>query len=175
MIGLIVILSLAAILVVVFLVRSIVIKNRRSEWLDLRLTDDQRKLLAKDFVIFSKLPESLRDELEGLIHVFIHEKSFEACGGVEEVTDHMKRVIAAQACLLLLNRKHDHYRKLKSILVYPSAYKVRDEHGEESVRLGESWTSGSVILAWKSVISGGRNDQDGHCLLYTSPSPRDRG
>ena len=162
MIGLIVILSLAAILVVVFLVRSIVIKNRRSEWLDLRLTDDQRKLLAKDFVIFSKLPESLRDELEGLIHVFIHEKSFEACGGVEEVTDHMKRVIAAQACLLLLNRKHDHYRKLKSILVYPSAYRVRDEHGEESVRLGESWTSGSVILAWKSVISGGRNDQDGH-------------
>ncbi|MBT8045179.1 MAG: zinc-dependent peptidase, partial [Verrucomicrobiae bacterium] len=104
----------------------------------------------------------LRDELEGLMHVFIHEKSFEACGGLETVTGHMQRVIAAQACLLLVNRKHDYYRKLRSILLYPTAYKAKDEHGEESVRLGESWHSGSVILAWESVIAGGRNEEDGH-------------
>lgn len=155
-------LSVVVLLIIGFLVKAGMTRSRRAAMMEKRLTDAERAALGKDFVIFLKLPEPLRDELEGLIHIFIHEKSFEACGGVEEVTDHMQRVIAAQACLLLLNRKHDFYRKLKSILVYPSAYRVRDEHGEESVRLGESWTSGSVILAWKSVISGGRNDQDGH-------------
>ncbi len=154
--------SLVAIGVIGFGFFGGVKRRRRAEWLGMRLTEDERSELARDFVIFAKLPEPLRDELEGLIHVFINEKSFEPCGGIEAVTEHMKRVIAAQACLLLLNRKHDFYRKLRSILLYPSAYKAKDEHGKESVRLGESWGSGSVILAWKSVVSGGRNDEDGH-------------
>ena len=157
-----ILISAVVLLLLGFTVKAALKRSRRKSLAQRRLTSEQRDQLGKDFVIFSKLPETLRNELEGLMHVFIDEKSFEACGGVEEVTDHMQRVIAAQACLLLLNRKHDYYRKLRSILVYPSAYKVRDEHGEESVRLGESWNSGSVILAWKSVISGGRNDEDGH-------------
>ena len=33
--------------------------------------------------------------------------------------------------------------------------------GVESIRLGESWTSGSVILSWESVRQGTRNDEDG--------------
>lgn len=157
-----IVLVVLAILLVVLVVKSFVRRLSRASLMKRRFTEDERAELARDFIIYAKLPEPLRDELDGLVHVFIHEKSFEACGGVEEVTDHMKRVMAAQACLLLLNRKHDFYRKLRSILVYPSAYKVRDEHGDESVRLGESWGSGSVILAWKSVVSGGRNDEDGH-------------
>ena len=96
------------------------------------------------------------------MHVFLSEKSFEACGGLERVTGHMQRVIAAQACLLLVNRKHDYYRSLRSILLYPSAYKARGEHGDHDVRLGESWSSGSVVLAWDSVVAGGRNEEDGH-------------
>ena len=79
---------------------------------------------------------------------FLYEKSFEACGGLEAVTRHMQHVIAAQACLLLVNRNHDFYRKLRSVLLYPSAYKAKNEHGHDDVRLGESWQSGSVVLAW---------------------------
>ncbi len=142
--------------------RALVIQFRRRQWLAMRLTEEQRKAVAADFRMFSRLPDSVREELEGLMHVFIHEKSFEACGGLEAVTGHMKRVIAAQACLLLVNRKHNHYRKLRSILLYPTAYRARDEYGEESVRLGESWQSGSVVLAWDSVIAGGHNGGDGH-------------
>ncbi len=136
-------------------------KSRRSHLLSLRLTEGERSELGKDFPTFLKLPESLRDELEGLIHVFLNEKSFEACGGIEEVTGHMRRVVAAEACLLLLNRKHDYYRKLRSILIYPTAYKASSGDGSDSVRLGESWGSGSVVLAWDSVVTGGRNDEDG--------------
>ena len=148
--------------VAVVSVRAITRRRRRKQWMQMRLHEDDRALLVKDFPLFDRLPDILRNELEGLMHVFMAEKSFEACGGLDEVAGHMRRVIAAQACLLLLNRKHDFYRNLRSILLYPSAYKAKNEHGGDDVRLGESWTSGSLILAWDSVVSGGRDEKDGH-------------
>lgn len=145
-----------------FSLRGAIRRSNRKRLQQLRLSQEARDLLCRDFPLFAKLPDSIREELEGLMHVFIDEKSFEACGGMEEVSDHMRYVIAAQACLLLVNRKHDYYRKLRSVLLYPSAYKAKNEHGGEDVRLGESWNSGSVILAWDSVVAGGRDDGDGH-------------
>ncbi len=135
---------------------------RRRELAKLRLTEKQREELATDFPLYLSLPQELQQELEGLIHVFISEKAFEPCGGLEEVTPHMQNVVAAQACFLLLRRPHDLYSKLRTIRLYPEAYIATDEFGAESVRLGESWTTGSVVLSWASVISGGRNSDDGH-------------
>jgi len=159
--GLTILLLAVAAIFLLFLIISRRKKARRTHLMSLRLTDAQRAALIEDFPIFARLPDKLRNELEGLMHVFMEEKSFEACGGVKEVTEHMRCVIAAEACLLLVNRKHDHYRKLRSILIYPSAYKVSNEQGGEDVRLGESWDSGSVVLAWDSVVAGGRNAEDG--------------
>ncbi|MBK1853929.1 zinc-dependent peptidase [Verrucomicrobiaceae bacterium 5K15] len=144
-----------------FFVVGVVRKSRRAKLMSQRLSEADRRELIQDFPTFARLPNDLRDELEGLIHVFLDEKSFEACGGMEQVSDHMRRVIAAEACLLLVNRKHDFYRKLRSILLYPSAYKARNEHGDHDVRLGESWNSGSIVLAWDSVVAGGKNEEDG--------------
>jgi len=127
-----------------------------------RLTDEQRAELGEDFPLFLTLPHHLQQELEGLIHVFISEKAFEACGGLDEISPHMQRVISAQACILLLRKPHDLYAKLRTIRLYPEAYVATGEFGEESVRLGESWTTGSVVLSWASVVSGGRNTEDGH-------------
>ncbi|MFK7911841.1 MAG: zinc-dependent peptidase [Akkermansiaceae bacterium] len=145
-----------------FAARATLTHKRRKELLKLRLAEPQRIALTKDFPLFERLPDDVRDELEGIMHVFIDEKSFEPCGDFESVSEHMQLVIAAQACLLLVNRKHDYYRALRSILLYPTAYKARNEHGEHDVRLGESWGSGSVVLAWDSVVAGGVNEEDGH-------------
>jgi len=132
-----------------------------------RLTESQRTGLISDFPTFARLPDDLRNELEGLVHIFLAEKSFEACGELTEVTEHMQIVIAAEACLLLMNRKHNYYRKLRSILVYPSAYTAKNSEGGTDVRLGESWDSGSVVLAWDSVVSGGKNEEDGsHVAIH---------
>lgn len=160
--GILVLVVVVALIGLGFAAQAAIIRSRRRHWMTLRLDEDQRRAIAEDFRLFARLPIPIRDELEGLMHVFMAEKSFEACGGLESVTGHMQRVISAQACLLLVRRKHDFYRNLRSILLYPSAYKAKNEHGGEDVRLGESWHSGSVILAWESVISNGRNDEDGH-------------
>ena len=133
-------------------------KKRQQELLNQRLNDEERKELSADFKIFAKLPIEIRDRLEGQIHLFIDSKSFEPCGGIEEVTLHMQRVIAAQACLLVVNRSLSAYKSLRNILIYPNAF--GDDSG--TVRLGESWNSGTVILSWESVLSGGRNTKDGH-------------
>jgi len=50
--------------------------------------------------------------------VLIKEKNFVGCKGMI-ITDDIKITMAAQACLLLLNRKTDYYPKLQTILVYP--------------------------------------------------------
>ncbi|MGB1937258.1 MAG: zinc-dependent peptidase [Akkermansiaceae bacterium] len=167
MTGVYIILTVVTLVALGFLLQSVIVHSRRRRWLQLRLSDEERQSIGRDFTIFSKLPDALRDDLEGLMHVFIREKSFEACGGLKQVSIHMQHVIAAQACLLIVNRKHDYYRKLRSILIYPSAYKAGGKDGGHDVRLGESWESGSVVLSWDSVIAGGRNHQDGqHVSLH---------
>jgi len=156
---------LSLLFIIPFLIIGMLNKKRsarRNELAKQRLNDIQRKELAKDFPLYNRLPTDLQHELEGLIHVFNAEKAYAPCGGLEEVTPHMQRVIAAQACILLLRIRHDLYAKLRTISVYPDAYIAIGEHGEESVRLGESWSTGSIVLSWASVVSGGRNQEDGH-------------
>ena len=103
------------------------------------------------------------------MQVFLAEKSFEACGDLDEVSEEMRLVIAAQACLLVVDRPSEHYDRLRTILVYPTAFSVplRESVGDdmevidEEERIGESWDQGSVILAWDSVLKGSANHEDG--------------
>ena len=118
------------------------------------------------------LSEEDRRELQGHIQVFLAEKSFEGCGGLQ-VTDEIRVTIAAQACLLLLHRETDYYPALRTVLVYPGAYvaPVTESVGHGvisegvSVRLGESWQHGSVILSWDDVLHGATDIHDGHNVV----------
>ena len=107
-------------------------------------------------------------ELRKLIRVFLSEKRFEGCGGLE-ITDEIRVTIAAQACILLLNREHDYYGGLHSILVYPSSYLAPSQfvdpagvvHEGEQGRLGEAWLRGAIILSWDDVLWDSGDFQDG--------------
>ena len=124
-------------------------------------------ILKDNLPPYQKISPQLQQQLHDYIRIFISEKSFEGCGGLS-LTDEIKVTIAAQACMLLLNRKCDCYPKLYSVLVYPSTYVAGirnslDVHPtDSSVRLGESWNHGAVVLAWDSVKKGAVNFRDGH-------------
>ena len=75
-----------------------------------------RGIVCGKFPYVAALPEALREELFRLMREFLGEKHFEGCGGFE-VTDEVRITIAAQACVLLLNRQTDQYPKLKTVLV----------------------------------------------------------
>lgn len=125
--------------------------------------------LRRDFGLYEQLSPPLRESLHEHVLVFLDEKRFEPCGGLDEVDESLRVLIAAQACLLLLGLKnHGNYPKLRSVLVYPGAYhdarrrtfELADSDDRET-RLGESWTSGSVVLSAESVVAGARNEDDG--------------
>ena len=132
-----------------------------------------RQTLVNRFPLFNRLPEADQRELEGHIQVLLAEKNFEGCGGFQ-VTDSVRVLIAAQACVLLLHRETDYYPRLRTILVYADTYVARtrwNERDEDTgrdarARLGESWDRGVVILAWSSTLTGAANINDGHNLVF---------
>lgn len=117
---------------------------------------------------YSLLSRNEQAELRKLIRVFLAEKRFEGCGGLE-ITDEIRVTIAAQACLLLLNREHDYYAGLHSVLVYPSSYRAPSKFVDEAGvvheghegRLGEAWLRGAIILSWDEVRRDSGDFQDG--------------
>jgi len=115
-------------------------------------------IISTNCAIYRKLPAYDKEELHRHILIFLDEKRFVGCGGLE-VNDEIKLTIAACACILLLHRKTDYFPGLNSILVYPAAYVAKQtrhlpggvvEEGYD-VRLGESWPNGSVVLSWDDV------------------------
>lgn len=127
-----------------------------------------RRILQQNLPVYRRMPTDLQMQLKRRIQQFMHEKHFTGCAGLE-VTDEMRVTIAASACLLLLNRNTGVYPGLKYILVYPNAFLVSRDiqdgtglvtHNKRGL-LGESWSSGKVILSWEDVLNGSRNFGDG--------------
>lgn len=146
--------------------KSFLRKRKRRRLLSIPFPSDWDSILKENLPPYAKLAPGLRQQLQDTIRIFIAEKSFVGCGGLT-LTDEIKVTIAAQACMLLLNRQVECYPRLDSVLVYPSTYLAasRPSLGQQeasSIRLGESWTTGAVVLAWDSVKGGAANFHDGH-------------
>ena len=114
-----------------------------------------------------------RDKLRRDVQVFVAEKHWEGCNGLE-LTDEIKVTIAAHACLLVLGFENEYFNHLQSVLVYPDAYLVEvtshkphglEIHGTEA-RVGEAWYSGPVILAWDSVLHDTQTPEDGRNVVF---------
>jgi len=128
-----------------------------------------RAIISRNLPFFDRLPKADQKELLGHVQVFLAEKRFEGCGGLD-ITDEMRLTIATQACLLLLHRKANYFPQLLTILVYPSGFFVNQPRpvdgpiwadGEEG-RLGETGrTMGSLVLAWDAAKSGANDPSDG--------------
>ena len=134
-------------------------KERRRERLrETLFPETWEQLLRTTVPLYDQLPTEDREELHGHIHVLLSEKHFEGAGGFE-VTEKVKLIICAHAALLLLHRETDYFPKLITILIYPEPYEVKTQiqatRGILSevveTRAGESWTSGTLILAWEDV------------------------
>jgi Mlc titration factor MtfA (ptsG expression regulator) len=118
-------------------------------------------ILENNIGVYRNLPMTLRHQLRLMIKQFLHQKHFSGAGGLD-ITDEIRITIAAQACMLQLNRNSGIYPGLKYIIVYPSAFVVsRQESNESGVvsearkgLLGESWQNGKVILQRRAGAGG---------------------
>ena len=131
-----------------------------------------REIVRRRVPYCRRLPPDLRAQLEKHIQVFVAEKAFIGCGGLE-ISDEVRVTIAAQACLLILNRKTDCFPNLRQVLVYPGAFIVERLRPEPSGVLqeerqalsGESWTQGQVVISWEDALEGAAVVDDGRNVV----------
>ena len=148
-------------------------RRRRRKIRGQAFPEDWLGIIERNVAVFGRLTREDQRELLGHVLVFLEEKVFEGCGGLE-ITDEVRVTIAAQACLLLLHRETDYYPTLKTILVYPHHYvATHREQGPggfvveaDQARLGESWLRGPVVLSWDNVRRGATDLNDGHNVTF---------
>jgi len=130
------------------------------------LSNTQLAIVERNVVQYRGMAVPLREQLQGLVKRFLHEKTFVGCAGLD-VTEEMRVTIAAQACLLLLNRATEVYPGLHAVLVYPGAFLVPRKQVDpggvvtetRQDLLGESWGDGRVILSWDHVRRAGHDPE----------------
>ncbi|MET0518571.1 MAG: M90 family metallopeptidase [Burkholderiaceae bacterium] len=131
-----------------------------------------RAILRRRMPWLRRLPADLRLRLQRRIQVFLAEKPIIGCAGLV-VSDEMRVLIAAQACLPLLGAARGYYPELKQILLYPGAFVVdRPYTAAAGVQMeqrrtlaGESWSQGQVLLSWQDVQDGATDPDDGHNVV----------
>jgi len=130
------------------------------------------EILQTRWPLFHKLPPPLRDRLKRRIQILLAEVQFEGVRGFR-ITDEVRVLIAAQACLLLLGNDRADFHELKSVLIHPDNYDFESteilEGGvvHESLEAvdGESWDFGTVTLSWPAVDRGTRNRDYGQNVV----------
>ena len=128
-------------------------------------------ILTNNVPVYRRVPEELRAQLHAHMHVFLAEKHFEGCDGLE-MTEEIRVTIACQACLLLLNRETRYYPGLVTVLVYPSVFYADVEEPDGGIvseykedRSGESWEWGVVILSWEDVVEYASTGRAGYNVV----------
>lgn len=127
-----------------------------------------RHIIKRRFPYFHSMPADLQLQLKKKIQIFVAEKEFIGCNGIV-IDDDIRITVAAQACLLLLNRRTDFYPKLKQILIYPDIFWVENQRtdpagvvsAQRNVLSGESWEYGKVVLSWRTTVSDAAAPHDG--------------
>jgi Mlc titration factor MtfA (ptsG expression regulator) len=131
-----------------------------------------RSVLMRRMPLYRRLPPPLQAQLRRHVTVFLAEKPFIGCQG-QRITDEVRVLVAAQAALLQLNRRGDHFANLRQVLVYPGAFLVQRLHigpggvlqDSRHALSGESWSQGQVILSWDDVLEGAADPGDGRNVV----------
>jgi Mlc titration factor MtfA (ptsG expression regulator) len=150
--------------------------NRRAEARNRPFPPEWEAFVSENLAHYRMLDDAERAELRAMMQVFLEEKQWEGCGGLD-LTDEIRVTIAAQACLLQLGLPHDYYRNVESILVYPSTVVLPEQQAGVFERigspvddplpvLGQAFARGPVILVWDAVLHGARHPEQGHNVVY---------
>ena len=147
--------------------------RRRRVAHDQPFPDVWRASIARRWATWALLTDDERSRLEDMIKIFAGNTRWEAAQGFA-VTDEMQAVIAAQACLLVLELGLDHYRHVASIIVHPRTMVMRGQRrvggglvSDGPLPLsGQAHHRGPVLLAWSTAAFEARHPERGHNVVY---------
>ena len=132
-----------------------------------------RPLIQERVPLTRRLTVAEWNRLLWLVGGFVREKSFEGIDPLV-ITEDMKVIVAAQACLLLLHLDVGPFPRVRSIILYPGTFvpkaPILDRHvrvepeNERAPTLGES-LRGVIVLSWDSVERSVTEPRDGHNVV----------
>lgn len=144
---------------------------RRQRELEEPFPGQWRQLLEANVPLYQRLSVTEKRALEQKVQLFLAEKDFYGCDGLE-MNDRVRVTIAGHACLLLLHRPFSDYDDVRSILVYPDVYRVKHAwhhgmivHESEEVRAGEASGFGQVVLAWSQCLQASTTPNCSHNVI----------
>jgi MtfA peptidase len=132
-----------------------------------------RALIEERVPVVRRLSAGEWDRLLDLVQTFLREKHFEGGGGLD-VTEEMKIIVAAQACLLILHLDAGCYPGVRTVILYPSTFIRRSPAIDGRMYVGViphpepllgEHVSGAVVLAWDSSLPGALDSGDGQNVV----------
>ncbi|MAL86811.1 MAG: hypothetical protein CMI23_10720 [Opitutae bacterium] len=141
------------------------ITNSRGESLDKllqekkgqTLSSNQKAILTNNLGIYYWLPEEITQPWEERILSFL--ASFPITYMKKNIaTEEMKTIVAAEACLLIVNRNLSDYRHLKVIHLWEDEIK-------DNKNVRGSASRNEINLSWKFLKESVTNARDGHNLI----------
>lgn len=136
------------------------------------LPEGWRAVVRTRLPYIDHLPVAAQSDLLHHAQGLLTTREWEGCDGLA-LTDEMRLVIAAQAALLTWKRTELPFPRLKTILVYPTTFRPKASfrwvaertEEEEHALLGQSWSTGTVVLAWDDVLQSADAPYDGHNVV----------
>ncbi len=148
-------------------------QRRRRKLIATPFPEEWENTLRQSVGHFSLISAEQQQKMRDGVRVMLAEKEWEGCRGLE-LTDAMRVVIAASAGVLILSFADFYFDNVQTILVYPDAFVVKQEHAiaggatieEDSERLGEAHQRGPILLAWEDVQENARKPGFGENLVF---------
>ncbi|KAB2936554.1 MAG: zinc-dependent peptidase [Candidatus Contendobacter sp.] len=133
--------------------------RRRRQLESARLPEAEWRATVANLPILEGLSPADLERLRDLATLFLAEKTLDLAGGLE-LTPAMGPLIAAQACLPILDLGLDYYRDWSAVILYPEGFLAHHEytdpnglvHNVHRPLIGEAWERGPVILSWADIV-----------------------
>lgn len=141
-------------------------KRRRQKLIRQPFPQEWKQYLEANVALYHSLNDREKQLLHDRLRIFLAEKNWEGCGGLE-LTEEIKVTVSGQVCLLVLGIEPAiYFDKVRSVLIYPSGYLAEEEDELSEARSGEAWYRGPVVLSWADVQYDGRHPQYGRNLVF---------
>lgn len=138
------------------------------------LPRDRRVLLQARVGLWRALPPDLQDKLLPRIEEFLARVPFIGAGGLA-VTEDMRTVIAAQACLVTLGGEDAGFEALHGVTLHPDEFVVEEaDEDEDTGVVTEGWRTLSgqsvdgerIVLSWRDVEEAEHRDDGYNVVIH---------
>lgn len=136
------------------------------------LSDGDISILKEKFHPYLFLTDIEKKELHRKIMFFLYTKNISAVGDLV-ITDEMKLLVAAEACLLIVNKNSEVFPGLTNIYLMEDTFIKKDNAVNPNTgllsdvpKLGEAFKRGPIVLSWTAVQDGLQNPNGRNNVVY---------